>query len=74
MKAYDEYTRGQWEWAWQRFCEGYTIKEIASFLYVHRETVARHFRRLGLRAPQREGLAPLEERRGEFQALQQEAS
>ena len=67
-----EYTAEQWQWVWERFCEGYSLKELGGFLYLHHETIRRRFQRMGLRPEVREELMPLAERRGEFRALQRE--
>ena len=66
MLLYNEYTPAQWRWIWERYCEGYTIKELSGFLYLHHETVRRHFQRMGHRPYNREDLAPLCDRREEF--------
>ena len=47
MLVYNEYTPEQWQWIWERYCEGYTIKELSAFLYLHHETVRRRFQRMG---------------------------
>ena len=49
MLVYNEYTPGQWQWIWERYCEGYTIKELSGFLYLHHETVRRRVQRMGRR-------------------------
>lgn len=69
MLLCNEYTPAQWQWIWERYCEGYTIKELSRFLYLHRETVRRRFQRMGLRPYSREDLPDLYDRRGEFRAL-----
>lgn len=72
MKAYYELTKQQWLWVWQRYCEGYTLKDLSLFLGVHPETIRRRFRKLGLQAEVRANLMQLDRRRGEFRALQEE--
>lgn len=69
MLVYNEYTPEQWQWIWERYCEGYTIKELSAFLYLHHETVRRRFQRMGRRPYHREDLLPLCDRREEFSAL-----
>lgn len=72
MLLCNEYTPAQWQWIWERYCEGYSIKELSRFLYLHRETVRRRFQRMGLRPYNREDLPDLYDRRGEFRALARE--
>ena len=66
------YTKTQWQWAWARFCQGYTYKELGEFLGLHPESVRRRFARMGLRAEHRGELPPLKERKREFCALEEE--
>jgi len=63
------YTKAQWAWCWDRYCEGYTIKTISQMLHVHRETVRRAFTELGYLPETRENLEPLENREKEFLKL-----
>lgn len=65
------YTKDQWRWAWERYREGYTYRELGRFLQAHPETVHRQFVRMGLLPALREDLPPLEERRGEFDILEE---
>ena len=60
------YTYEQWRWAYERFCEGYTIASLAEFLGVHRESVRRAFNRHGWRPLDKTELPPLEEIRHTF--------
>ncbi|MDD5932251.1 MAG: hypothetical protein PUC45_07365 [Oscillospiraceae bacterium] len=71
MQVCNEYTKDQWEWIWDRFCEGYTLRELSGFLYLHHETIRRRFQRMGRRPLDRRELPPLSERREEFRALEE---
>lgn len=62
-------TEEQWRWIWDRWLEGYTLRELAEFLGLARETVRRRFQRMGLRTYAKEELQNLEERRDEFNQL-----
>lgn len=66
------YTKLQWQWIWERYCQGYTYKELGEFLGLHPGSVRRRFVRLGLRPEARENLEPLEERRREFCRLEED--
>ena len=66
------YTKAQWRWAWERFCEGYTYKDLGEFLALHPESVHRRFVRLGWLPAYRGDLPPLRERWQEFRALEDE--
>lgn len=63
------YTKAQWAWCWERYCEGYTIKTISQMLYVNRETVRQAFIRLGYLPEVKKDLEPLKNRRAEFLEL-----
>lgn len=71
MARRKELTEMQWEWVWARYCEGYTLKDLASFLHLHHETIRRRFQRMGRRPVVREELPPLEERRPQFEVLEE---
>ena len=58
----------QWFWVADRIQERYQIRELATFLGLHRDTIYRNLIRIGVCKP-REELPPLDERRQEFQTL-----
>lgn len=72
MKAISLYTDAQWEWCKTKWREGYTIREIADFLGVHRQTVHRRFVADGIIVPDRYSLPPLKDYADEFNRLIQE--
>ena len=69
MQSNSLYTDAQWEWIAKRYLEGHRIAEIARFLGVHPNTVARHLDQVGADRM----LVPLEARKQEFVELGKEA-
>ena len=67
MKSF--FTDRQWQWVFDRYQEGYTLVDLASFLGVHRHSVRRGLKRIGKKPGIREELPPLAARRREFLAL-----
>lgn len=63
------YTKAQWEWCAKKHREGYSVKLISQFLHVHRETVRRHFIRMGELAEYLDELPPLSTYIDEFNRL-----
>ena len=63
------YSPAQWAWITERFREGYTIRSLAEFLGVSRETVRRHLQAMGAKPYGLDELVPLDERKEEFNAL-----
>lgn len=62
------YSDAQWKWIHDRIGEGYTKKECAEFLGVHRSYIPIKFEMLGF-AYHRDDRVPLDQRKGEFYAL-----
>ena len=63
------YSPAQWAWIAERFREGYTIRSLADFLGVSRETVRRHLQAMGVKPYGLDELTPLDERMKEFNDL-----
>ena len=60
------FTPNQDQWIGDRWEEGYTQAELASFLGVNRDTIRKVLVRLGLRPRYQFDLLPLEDRRAEY--------
>lgn len=69
MKAY---TKEQWQWLWQRYCEGYSMRELGSLTQLHPESLRRRFQALGYLPRNRKDLTPIWKRYGEFLRLEDE--
>ena len=67
MKSF--FSDRQWAWIAERRQEGYSIKDLADFLGIHRNNVLRGLIRHGYLPEQRSALPPLAERKGEFVGL-----
>lgn len=67
MRNLTRYTDLQWQWAAQRYRDGYSIFELAEFLDLSEKTVRVNLRRRGVKF--RHGLQPLEMRRIAFERL-----
>ena len=65
-------TKAQWRWVGERWLEGYTMRELAYFLGLNRETVRRGIVRLGLRPHGKAELTPLSEREAEYTHIQED--
>ena len=64
------YTKKQWDWLWQRYCEGYSLGMLGAFLGLHPETIRRRFQKLGYLPESRKDLVPIRQRYGEFCTLE----
>ena len=64
-----DFTDEQWKWVGQKYQEGYTIRELASRLHVHRETVRRDLMTFGFIPYAKDELDPLEDQWAEFLAM-----
>lgn len=65
-------TSAQWRWVGERWLEGYTMRELAYFLGLNRETVRRGIVRLGLRPHGKDELTPLSEREAEYKNIKED--
>lgn len=65
-------TKAQWRWVGERWMEGYTMRELAYFLGLNRETVRRGLIRLGLRPYGKDELTPLSEREAEYKNIKED--
>lgn len=66
------FTEKQWKWIADRYLEGYTQKMLAEFLGLARNTVERHFQKMGVIPYHRSELEPLSNRKKEFIELGKE--
>lgn len=62
------YTDAQWAFLYGLHLDGYSIQELAAWVYVSPKTLFYNFRRLGLTRP-REQCEPLDTHAEHFQAL-----
>lgn len=67
MRSLTRYTDLQWQWAAQRYRDGYSIADLTAFLAVPEATVRANLKRRGVKF--RHGLQPLEMRRIAFERL-----
>ena len=65
-------TAAQWRWVGERWLEGYTMRELAYFLGLNRETVRRGLVRLGIRPCEKSELTPLSEREAEYKNIKED--
>ena len=61
-----QYTDRQWEFVYELWCIGYPLRDLASWLSIHLNTIKYHFRRLGFTPEER---IPLSEYNEQFERL-----